>query len=128
MLVGDPEREIKVVTLNFLANGGDGYPFPLPAAGGIDLADEAVQPHAPSPDFPDTNGNGVIDGPVAAEPGLAGFAAPGTEQDALAEYLARFFAATPFDVAEVAPLVDRRIQNLGVPGVRDTVFDAPGDE
>ena len=53
---------------------------------------------------------------------------PGTEQDALAEYLAHFFAETPFDVAEVASLVDRRIQNLGVPGARDTVFDAPGDE
>ena len=104
VLVGDPQREIKVVTLNFLANGGDGYPFPVPAAGRIDLAGEAVQPNAPSPDFPDTNGNGVIDGPVSAEPGLAGFAAPGTEQDALAEYLAHFFAETPFDVAEVAPL------------------------
>jgi len=27
-LVGDPGREIRVVTLNFLADGGDGYPFP----------------------------------------------------------------------------------------------------
>ena len=68
MLVGDPEREIRVATLNFLANGGDGYPFPLPAAGRIDLAGEAVQSNAPSPDFPDTNGNGVIDGPVSASP------------------------------------------------------------
>ena len=125
MLVGDPEREIKVATLNFLANGGDGYPFPLPAAGRIDLAGEAVQPNAPSPDFPDTNGNGVIDGPVSAEPGLAGFAAPGTEQHALAGYLAHCFAETPFDVADVAPREDLRIQNLGVPGVRDTVFDTP---
>ena len=60
MLVGDPEREIRVATLNFLANGGDGYPFPLP--GRIDLAGEAVQSNAPPPDFPDTNGNGVSDG------------------------------------------------------------------
>ena len=72
MLVGDPEREIRVVTLNFLANGGDGYPFPLPAAGRIDLACEAVQPNAPSPDFPDTNGNGAIDAATAADPGRAG--------------------------------------------------------
>jgi hypothetical protein len=27
-LVGDPEREIRIVTLNFLAGGGDDYPFP----------------------------------------------------------------------------------------------------
>ena len=29
VVVGDPERRIKMVTLNFLANGGDGYPFPI---------------------------------------------------------------------------------------------------
>ena len=52
MVAGDPEREIKVVTLNFLANGGDGYPFPLPAAGGIDLAGEAVQSNAHRPTSP----------------------------------------------------------------------------
>jgi 2',3'-cyclic-nucleotide 2'-phosphodiesterase (5'-nucleotidase family) len=28
VLIGDPQRVIKLVTLNFLANGGDGYPFP----------------------------------------------------------------------------------------------------
>jgi 2',3'-cyclic-nucleotide 2'-phosphodiesterase (5'-nucleotidase family) len=28
VLVGDPNRTIKLVTLNFLAGGGDGYPFP----------------------------------------------------------------------------------------------------
>ena len=128
ILVGDPEREIKVVTLNFLANGGDGYPFPLPAAGRIDLPGEAVQPNAPSPDFPDTNSNGVIDAPASTEAGAAGFAAPGTEQDALAGYLAHFFAETPFAAAEVAPFEDRRIQNLGVPGTRDTVFDTPGGQ
>ena len=27
-LVGDPERPVRVVTLGFLADGGDGYPFP----------------------------------------------------------------------------------------------------
>jgi 2',3'-cyclic-nucleotide 2'-phosphodiesterase (5'-nucleotidase family) len=31
-LVGDPDREIRVVTLNFLADGGDNYPFPDDAA------------------------------------------------------------------------------------------------
>ena len=59
------------------------------ASGRVDLAGEAGQTNAPAPGFPDTNGNGVTDGPADVEPGLADFADPGTEQDALAEYLAR---------------------------------------
>ena len=69
-LVGDPGRTIKLVTLNFLANGGDDYPFPMPAPGRIDLSGEADQPNPPNPDFPDTNGNGVLDAPVVADPGV----------------------------------------------------------
>lgn len=122
VVVGDPERRIKLVTLNFLANGGDGYPFPLPGADRIDLAGEDGQPNPPNPDFPDTNGNGRIDGPVLVDPGRTDFAAPGTEQDALAEYLAHFFAAVPFNEAETAPLDDLRVQNLGIPGKEDTVL------
>ncbi len=121
-LIGDPGRPIKVVTLNFLANGGDGYPFPLPASGRVDLAGEAGQINVSAPGFPDTNGNGVIDGPAYVERGLADFAEPGTEQDALAEYLARLFNDAPFGVAETPPSDDRRVQNLGVPGKQDTVY------
>lgn len=121
--VGAPGRIFKIVTLNFLANGGDGYPFPVPHAGRMDLAGEAGQFNAPDPEFPDTNGNGAIDEPNTADPGLAGFAAPGTEQDALAEYLAHFFRDIPFDRSETPPLGDHRIQNLGVPGKTDTVLD-----
>ena len=122
VVVGDPERRIKMVTLNFLANGGDGYPFPVPGTGRIDLTGEDGQPNPPNPDFPDTNGNGRLDGPVLVGPGRTDFAAPGTEQDALAEYLAHFFAAVPFNEAETAPLDDLRVQNLGVSGKTDTVF------
>lgn len=121
-VVGDPERQIKMVTLNFLANGGDGYPFPVPSAGRVDLTGEDGQPNPPNPAFPDTNGNGRIDGPVLVDAGRTDFAAPGSEQDALAEYLAHFFAAAPFDEAETAPLDDLRVQNLGVAGKMDTVF------
>ena len=121
-IAGDPARQIKLVTLDFLANRGDGYPFPLPHPARIDLAGEAGQTDAPNPAFPDTNGNGVIDGPQAPDPGRANFAAPGREQDALAEYLAQFFAETPYDAADTDPLYDRRIQNLGLPGMTDTVF------
>ena len=121
-LSGDPERRIKMATMNFLANGGSGYPFPFPHAGRVDLSGEAVQPNPPNPDFPDSNGNGRIDGPQAVDPGLSDFAASGTEQDALAEYLAHFYADEPFNESETLPLDDRRIQNLGLPGMVDTVF------
>ena len=121
-LSGDPNRVIKMVTLNFLANGGDSYPFPVPLPGRVDLAGEAGQFNAPDANFPDTNGNGMIDEPQAVDPGAADFADPGSEQDAFAEYLARFHAGHPFDVAETPGAEDRRIQNLGVPGTVDTVF------
>ena len=121
-LSGEPDRIIKLVTLNFLANGGDGYPFPVPQPGRVDLAGEAGQFNAPDADFPDTNGNGTIDGPQAVDPGAADFAAPGSEQDAFAEYLVRFHADHPFNMAETPGSEDRRIQNLGVPGTVDTVF------
>ena len=123
-LAGDPEREIKMVTLNFLANGGSGYPFPVPHPGRVDFSGEAGQYNPHDADFPDANGNGIIDKPVAAaDPGLADAFAIGKEQDALAEYLAHFYGETPFNQPESAPLDDQRIQNLGIPGKEDTVFD-----
>ena len=122
-LVGPPDQQIIMVTLDFLANGGDGYPFPVPSAGRVNLVGEASQINAPNPDFPDTNGNGVLDGPVSLDPCLATFSVPGTEQDALSEYLLRFFTDAPFDQVETPPLEDRRIQNLGIPGKQDTVFE-----
>ena len=121
-IVGEGGRVIKVVTLNYIANGGDGFPFRLPAEGRIDLAGEAGQPNPPDPDFPDTNGNGVIDGPTTVDPGRANFAAPGTEQDVLAEYLAHFYSDSPFDQAESPPLEDLRVQNLAITGNVDRVF------
>ena len=67
-LAGDPERPIKIVTLNFLANHGGGFSFPLPHQGRVDLAGEGGQFNAPDPNFPDTNGNGVIDAPTVVDP------------------------------------------------------------
>lgn len=91
---GDPERPLRLVTLNFLANdpdgdgfGGDGYPFPQ--TGRVDLDSAGLAP------------------------GSATFAAPGGEQDALAEYLlARFPDGAPFTQAETPASADTRIQNL----------------
>lgn len=123
-LVGDPNREIRMAVLDFTANGGDGYPFPRPAIGRVDLAGESGQYNPPMPEFPDTNGNGLIDEAVALTRGAFDFAEPGTEQDALAEYLAHFFSDEPFALAETPPLEDRRIQNLALPGARDTVYES----
>ncbi|WP_235031573.1 choice-of-anchor I family protein, partial [Geminicoccus flavidas] len=97
-LMGDASRAIKVTTLSFLADGGDGYPFPDVITDRVDLFDEAA---------PSLTGEAV-------------FAADGTEQDALAEYLAANFAEAPFDMAETPAELDERIQNLSVRS--DSVF------
>lgn len=98
-LRGDPARAIRLVTLTFLADGGDGYPFP--AGGGADRVDLAT---------------------AISEAGAATFAAPGTEQDALAEFLlATTTRAMPYDQLESDALRDERVQNLSV-RTTDTVF------
>jgi 2',3'-cyclic-nucleotide 2'-phosphodiesterase (5'-nucleotidase family) len=88
-VVGDMNQSFRIVTLNFLADGGDDYPYP---------------------NFPNTD---RIDLPTAMTEeqsgGQATFAAPGTEQDALAEYLAANFSETPFAAADVGPEGDGRI-------------------
>jgi len=89
-LVGNPNREIRMVTLNFLAGGGDGYPFP---SFGEDV-EELTQPEE------------------APRTGAATDAVDGSEQDALAEYLAALFSTTPFSEEDTDPENDFRIQNV----------------
>ncbi|MEH2244721.1 5'-nucleotidase C-terminal domain-containing protein [Nostoc sp.] len=89
-LVGDPNRIFRTVTLNFLATGGDGYPFPKTEV--VDLTSK--------------------DADKSKRTGLATFAADGSEQDALAEYLAANFKQIPFAQKDVPPAEDTRIQNL----------------
>ncbi|HIK57268.1 MAG TPA: 5'-nucleotidase C-terminal domain-containing protein [Synechococcales cyanobacterium M55_K2018_004] len=95
VVVGDPNRTFRMVTLNFLANGGDGYPFANFAAtlNRVDLLQPGVRT------------------------GQATFADDGTEQDAFAEYLNTIGT---FTTADTAPAQDTRIQNLAVR--RDGVF------
>ena len=91
-VVGNTDRTFRIVTLDFLADGGDEYPYPnFPTTDRIDLP--AVMTEEQSG-------------------GQATFTAPGTEQDALAEYLAANFLTTPFAVVDVGPESDERIQNL----------------
>ncbi|MGA0201394.1 MAG: 5'-nucleotidase C-terminal domain-containing protein, partial [Prochlorotrichaceae cyanobacterium] len=97
-IVGDPDQTFRIVTLNFLAGGGDSYPFPTgESADRVDLYD--------------LNADGIAD---QALTGDATFAFDGTEQDALAEYLLDNFATpeTAFDQVDVTPEFDTRIQNL----------------
>jgi len=101
-IVGDASREFRMVTLGFLANGGDGFPFPEgDSANRVDLSDDVTAT------------------------GDATFAPDGTEQDALAEYLDdNFTAETPFNAAETARAEDTRIQNLAFR--EDSVIDGGG--
>ncbi|MGG6240907.1 choice-of-anchor I family protein [Nodosilinea sp. AN01ver1] len=99
-IVGDPSRTFRMVTLSFLADGGDGYPFPTEAgANRVDLVDE-----------------------TAPATGDATFAADFSEQDALAEYLFdNFGTETPFAAAETDRSLDTRVQNLAFRS--DSVID-----
>ena len=82
-----------MVTLDFLAGGGDGYPFD--SLGAADRVD-------------------ITAGDDAATTGTATFAPDNSEQDALAEYLAANFpdASVAFADADVEAADDLRIQNL----------------
>ena len=91
-VVGDRERTFRIVTRDFLADGGDDYPYP---------------------NYPDTN-RVDLPGVMTEEQsgGGADFVAPGREQDALAEYLAANFSETPYSIPDVDAENDERIQNL----------------
>ena len=109
-VVGDSARTFKIVTLDFLVDGGDDYPFPnFPNANPVELSEMMTEEQSG---------------------GKATFAAPGTEQDALAEYLAANFSEIPFSIADVGPDSDERIQNLAfrvdslsIPTTSQSAFD-----
>jgi 2',3'-cyclic-nucleotide 2'-phosphodiesterase (5'-nucleotidase family) len=107
-LEGDPTRDFRIVTLNFLAGGGDNY---LGTSDTIAGNEVTVQDRV---DMVDT---------LAAATGGATFALDYTEQDALAEFLLSRHGtpATAFDIADTTPAQDTRIQNLAARG--DTVLD-----
>jgi len=100
-LAGDPTRTFRMVTLNFLAGGGDSYPFPTDAtANRVDLFNAAA--------------------PLT---GAASFSGDGTEQDALAEYLKANHgtADKAYNQADTSASRDLRLQNIGQRS--DTVID-----
>ncbi|MDP5220416.1 choice-of-anchor I family protein [Ruegeria sp. 2205SS24-7] len=105
-VVGDDSDTFRVVTLNFLANSGDEVLSNLSNPNRVDLID--------------LDADGVDDENFTGD---AIFAADGSEQDALAEYLDDNFgdADNAFDQADVGPEGDLRIQNLTF--TEDTIFE-----
>ncbi|MDO5614013.1 MAG: ExeM/NucH family extracellular endonuclease [Paracoccus sp. (in: a-proteobacteria)] len=101
-LAGNADGPVRIVTLGFMADGGDGYPFPQHQ--GIDRVD-------------------LAQAMAGDRSGAATFADNGTEQDAFAEYLAANFATpdTAYDKADGGYGSDDRIQNLT--WREDTVID-----
>lgn len=99
-IVGDADRPIRVVTLSFMADGGDGYPFPLFAEDQVDLVEEELP----------EGGSDAAD-----------FADSGSQQDALAEYLNANFADENYSEEDLPPEQDERIQNLSAR--EDTVLE-----
>lgn len=83
------DMEYKIVTLNFLADGGDGYPYPELGMNRVNLYE--------------------MDN---LEAGQSDFADAGTEQDALAEYLIENYSEEPFMMEETPIEEDNRIQLL----------------
>jgi hypothetical protein len=94
---GDPSRSFRLVTLNFMATGGDGYRFGAANAQGDGL------PRLQKLDTHPRAG--------AALGGQVGLP-PGGEQDALAEYLLQRHRTSPYAEADTPPEQDSRIQNL----------------
>lgn len=92
--IGDTDAHVRVVTLSFLADGGDAYPFARFLAENGTL-DERI----------DLSEAGL-------EEGMATAVAPGTEQDAFAEYLQAQYAENAYGAADTAKGDDTRIQNL----------------
>ncbi len=99
LLHGDTSRIIKVVTLDFLAGGGDSYPFV-------------------------SNGFNRINLDTAFKDSLyAKFQANGTEQDAFADYMYAKHNTAPYAVRDTSLLGDNRIQLLNTR--QDGIFTPP---
>ena len=79
----------RLVTLNVLADGGDGYPFPKGAS--------AERVELPT---------------VLSDPGAMQFAVPGSEQDALAEFPVG--GEQMFEAADTPATIDSRIVRLDI--------------
>lgn len=101
IVVGDPDREIRIVTLNFLAGGGDGYPFDVFGSG---VSDTGIGEQTALADFLTANFSG----------GNAPFNAADTsaDQDLRIQNLSQrsdTVPTDPFSVLSIADLADQTI-------------------
>lgn len=99
---GDASRTFNLVTLNFLANGGDSYPYPdLSNPNRMNFYDGLG--YGETTDYPD--------GDLSNDPGEnTSFSYTGGEQDALAEYLLETHPqSNPYNKAETPISGDLRI-------------------
>jgi 2',3'-cyclic-nucleotide 2'-phosphodiesterase (5'-nucleotidase family) len=103
---GDPNRTFRLVTLNFLATGGDSYKFGSTDKDGAGLSNLLKLET-------ETASSSALGGGVDLP--------RGGEQDALAEYLKKFHTSVPFDKKDTPAAQDLRIQNLSVRS--DTVLN-----
>lgn len=103
----DPDRMLRMVTLNFLANpgsagsdfGGDSYPYPyINRLNGNETYNRR-----------DLNSASLAPALPVSFPNRATFASAGTEQDAFAEFLQNFHTNAPFALADTRVDLDRRI-------------------
>ncbi len=92
-LVDEDSRSFSVVTLTYIAEGGDGYPFPCTAVGG---------------DCSETNTD-LTEIMTTEDPGNSSFADTGTEQDALAEYLLSTYPNSDSAYAEADSIADETV-------------------
>ncbi len=102
-LKGDPNRRFRMVTLNFLANGGDGFPF-----------DKLSNPNRRNLYAGKGYGEEIAypEGNLDKDPGKnSSFSKTGGEQDAIAEYLQTYHATpeTAYSKAETPRGEDARI-------------------
>lgn len=95
-IVGNAGRTFRMVTLNFLATRGDGYPFPLEASLGNLVKLDTVMTAATSGGAASTS-----------------TATLGSEQDAFMKFFKSQYVTAAFNVADTAEQADTRIQNLG---------------
>ncbi|MEO1303181.1 MAG: 5'-nucleotidase C-terminal domain-containing protein [Myxococcota bacterium] len=107
-------RRYDLVTLNFIANGGDDAPFALLSEPMRRQLYEGL-----GFDDPDEDENDMADFPMlmGCDPGLQNdFSGTGREQDILAEYFLEFFPDpdNAFADPETAPIDDRRVQNVSM--------------
>ncbi len=122
-LIGDTSATIKIVTLGFMADGGDSYPF----GDFLELNEAAVA----RIDLMDAD----------LGDGIATEAAAGTEQDAFAEYMLNQYSDIAFAELDTDKREDLRIQNLAfkedevlaentdsVVRLYDTLFDRTPDQ